>query len=483
MQQPTHPSDGKILIVEDSQSIALTYKQYLTSLVTCDIARTAQQAIDLITKGKYSTVVLDLQLPDMDGLEIIQHTNTHKISLNYIVITSNGSLNTAVQAMRLGAYDFLVKPVSKTRLITSINNAQKLGQLQNTVKTLTQEGEPADSNHFIGQSEPMLATYRMIKNMAQSNAPAFITGETGTGKEICARELHNHSHRRQHAFMALNCAAIPDTLIESEIFGHVKGAFTGASENRDGAVRCAQNGTLFLDEICEMDLNLQVKLLRFLQTSEIKKVGSDKIETVNVRIICATNLDPVREMEKKTFREDLFYRLNVLTIHMPPLRERGKDIIILAEHFMHLYADEETKEFTHLCTDAKALLLAYHWPGNIRELQNLIRRLIITQSGPALTASMFAPFLQNARLSEKLSTSPIISNTYALDKSNLNLNIYQPMDKIEQDIIKALINSCDGSLPKAAKILQLSPSTLYRKRENWQNDKILQTKNIHNIAS
>ena len=319
----------------------------------------------------------------------------------------------------------------------------------------------------------MLAVYKIIENVAGSNAAVFITGESGTGKEVTAQAIHKVSQRRDAPFIALNCAALPENLIESEIFGHVKGAFTGAQEARKGAASQANGGTLFLDEICEMDIGLQAKILRFLQTGQIKRVGSDWSEDVDVRIICATNRNPMVEVAQKRFREDLFYRLDVLSIELPPLSHRGKDVILLGESFLKTYAAEEGKAFKTIAPETQEAMLDYHWPGNIRELQNTLRKAVVVNDGVELEPHMLTlnsprPRTDNndyqliglAPSEKAITPNESLKTTYTLD-------IHQPMASIERDIIEAVISSCNGSVPKASRILQLSPSTIYRKREAW----------------
>jgi len=463
-----------VLIIEDTLSMALTYQRHLErSGIGVEITQTGVNAIAMLSSGEFSTALLDLQLPDMNGLEIIKNIRTKKLPVTFIVITANGSINTAVDAMKKGAYDFLVKPVAAQRLVTSVQNGLERSTLQQTVEILKKDMKPKKLKGFIGNSPAMLAVYQMIDSIAQSKAPVFITGESGTGKEICAQAVHHAGKRARHPFVALNCAAIPENLIESEIFGHVKGAFTGASEARDGAAKKAHGGTLFLDEICEMDINLQAKLLRFLQTGQVKRVGSDNTEDYDVRVVCATNRDPMTEVREKRFREDLFYRLDVLSIHLPPLRDRQDDVLELAEFFMRSYAKEEGKSFNVISHEAKTRLKRHKWPGNIREIQNLIRKIIVMQDGPELTADML-DYVMKIRQS---SSGPhhlieLVGGRGETDevKCPLTVDIERPMAEIERDVIEAVIASQDGSVPQASKILGLSPSTIYRKRESWSGD-------------
>ena len=295
------------------------------------------------------------------------------------------SVDAALAATRAGASDYLVKPVDVNRLTLTMRNAMETARLRDVVQTMEATGRFRFHN-FIGTSPVMQAVYRMIETVSQSKAPVFILGESGTGKELCAESIHMSSQRADKPFIAINCAAIPKDLIESEVFGHVKGAFTGASADRKGAALEADGGTLFLDELCEMDINVQAKLLRLLQTGEVRRLGENKVQRVDLRILCATNKDPYQEMEAGRFREDLFYRLFVLPIEMPPLRERGSDIVLIANTMLARYAAEEGKQTREFSPAARDLLIRHPWPGNVRELLNTVRAAVIFTNGQTVEA-------------------------------------------------------------------------------------------------
>jgi two-component system repressor protein LuxO len=304
----------------------------------------------------------------------------------------------------------------------------------------------------------MRALFRRIERVAQSRAAVFITGDSGTGKELCAEAVHRLGPRGSGPFVPINCGAIPKDLMESEIFGHLKGSFTGAIADRDGAARLADGGTLFLDEVCEMDLALQTKLLRFLQTGLVHRVGAPAAEKVDVRIICATNRDPMQAVRSGQFRSDLFYRLHVLPIHMPALRERSGDIILLAQHFLELTAREEHKQVMQISEAAAAALLQYDWPGNVRELQNAVRQAVVLHDGPVLERAMLPELVTSQ---EGAAGSAVMPSGIMLPQGEADLR------RIERTAIERAIDSCGGSIPKAAKLLGVSPSTIYRKREGW----------------
>jgi two-component system repressor protein LuxO len=301
----------------------------------------------------------------------------------------------------------------------------------------------------------MRTLYEHVRRVAPSKAPVFITGESGTGKEVCAEAVHACSGRERAPFIALNCSAIPKELMESEIFGHVKGAFTGAYDDRAGAAELAHGGTLFLDEICEMDLALQAKLLRFAQTGTVRRVGDTRLRHVDVRFVCATNREPAREIEAGRFREDLFYRLHVLPLRLPPLRERGDDVVTLARSFLAAFAEEEGRQFRGFTEDAESAIASHRWCGNVRELQNVIRRVVVLHDGETVSADMLA-------LS---STHEAARDTGTLPR--IESPSIDPFWRQEQRIIESALKAFHGNTHKAASALEISPSTIYRKLQTW----------------
>ena len=469
-------TSAKVLIVEDSASLALGYAAQLEDAGhEVSLCETLAGARREITAQAFDVILLDLQLPDGDGLTIFDALPPVNAPC-VVVITADGSLSRAISAMRLGAYDFLVKPVAGTRLLSTVETAAE--QSRNTAtqapdSNTTQKSDEADSFHgFIGKSPAMQAVYRTITSVADSRATVFVTGESGTGKEVTAEAIHAASNRKNGPFVAINCGAIPENLLESELFGHVKGAFTGAVENRIGAAKAADGGTLFLDEICEMDLKLQVKLLRFLQTGMIQRVGSSTAEPVNVRIVCATNREPEREVVEGRFREDLYYRLNVIPIALPPLRERGEDIALIGKSLAERIAKEEGRSITGFSKSSEAFLEQHDWPGNVREMQNTLRRAIITGSGKTieLSASLRpAPRLGAASSPPKVDMaggatpeqSGSMNPSPVLDFTGMSL------EDVERMAIEQAIARSSGNICKAARGLGVSPSTIYRKLERW----------------
>ncbi|KLV04709.1 ATPase AAA [Photobacterium aquae] len=466
----------QVLMVEDTASVAALYKSYLNPLgVTVTIVGTGAEALAFVEQTLPDLILLDLRLPDMTGMEVLESVKRDYGDVPVVIMTAHGSIDVAVEAMRYGAQDFLIKPCEADRLRVTVNKALKQEKLlQDGESSSKQAG--AQYQGFIGNSLPMQAVYRVIESAATSKATVFITGESGTGKEVCAEAVHAASPRNDKPFVALNCAAIPKELIESELFGHMKGAFTGASTERQGAVELAHNGTLFLDELCEMDLDLQSKLLRFIQTGTYQKVGSSKTNTVDVRFVCATNRNPWQEVQEGRFREDLYYRLHVIPINLPPLRERGDDVIEIAHALLALMSLEEGKNFSRFSPEVIQLFNHYHWQGNVRELQNVIRNIVVLNDGEEVTLSMVPPPINNDGVKfASYSSNPAAQvtsiptdigqeTTAAFDKSQV-----EPLWLVEKRTIQAAIDACDGNIPRAAGLLEVSPSTIYRKLQIWQD--------------
>ncbi|OAN18414.1 sigma-54-dependent Fis family transcriptional regulator [Photobacterium jeanii] len=465
----------QVLMVEDTASVAALYKSYLNPLgLQVDIVGTGQEALDMFKAAVPDLVLLDLRLPDMTGMQVLESVRRDYGNVPVVIMTAHGSIDVAVEAMRYGAQDFLIKPCEADRLRITVNNALKQEQKEDKTPESKQGG--AQYQGFIGNSLPMQAVYRVIESAAASKATVFITGESGTGKEVCAEAIHAASPRNDKPFVALNCAAIPKELIESELFGHVKGAFTGASTERQGAVELADNGTLFLDELCEMDLDLQSKLLRFIQTGTYQKVGSSKTQTVDVRFVCATNRDPWVEVQEGRFREDLYYRLHVIPVTLPPLRERGDDVIEIAHALLALMSLEEGKNFSRFDNQVTNFFNQYQWPGNVRELQNVIRNIVVLNDNDEVTIDMLPPQLKQRNGAEIASTpsEPAVSKpavSQSVTPSSMGgdeRQAIEPLWIVEKRAIQAAIDACNGNIPRAAGLLEVSPSTIYRKLQTWQ---------------
>ncbi|MEO1039584.1 MAG: sigma-54 dependent transcriptional regulator [Pseudomonadota bacterium] len=471
-------SIARVLIVEDSPSLARTYETFLKKDVSdITITETGAAARDYISSsGAPDAMLLDLSLPDANGLELLQEWRGAGIGCPIVVITANGSLTIAVSAMREGATDFLVKPFGAERLLTTLENAVEKTRLERVVTTYEKVAQRVEFSGFVGKSLPMQALYRMIEAAAPSDASVLISGETGTGKELTAQAVHRNSRRRKKALVSLNCGAIPKDLIESELFGHVKGAFTGATGDRSGAAERADGGTLFLDELGEMPIELQPKLLRFLQTGEYTRVGDSKTRHANIRFVAATNRDPLGAVRAGLLREDLYFRLNVIPIELPALHERGEDILTLAESFLERFSKEEGKSTPVMSDGMRASLLAHAWPGNVRELENYVRRCVILSApdGGVLDAPIEAATPVPAATRANTAAAPAENFAAAREPAgspSVDIDApkpgLEPLWLTEKKAIETAIALCDGNISLAAKQLGVAPSTIYRKRDSW----------------
>lgn len=458
----------RVLLIEDRLSLARCYTEFLAA-EDCEIihASTGAEGLAVISADCPDVVLLDLQLPDMDGLRVLQQINQQKLSVTVVVITAYSTHDTSRKVLEQGAADFLEKPFTKDRLCFTLRKALKRQELVGSVSE-TRNGYCG----FMGSSLVMQAVYNTIESAAASKASVFITGESGTGKEVCAQAIHQMSQRYDHDFVTINCAAIPHNLMESEIFGHVKGAFTGAVGNREGAAAIADGGTLFLDEIGEMDLELQSKLLRFIQTGQFQPVGSNELKTVDVRFVCATNRNPLDQVKDGSFREDLYYRLHVVPIQLPALRERGSDILELAEKYLKEYAFEENKAFRRLAEETKQHFMSYYWPGNVRQMLNVLRNIVVLHDGEEVHLEMLPAPLNDKQQYTRLPTGDDKNKTkgglLGPDGKPKTTDDIKPLWRVEMEAIEEAIEICGGSVAKAAECLGVSPSTLYRKKPHWK---------------
>ena len=479
---------AKILLVEDTESLAKLYQAYLVPLgLDIKWVSTGQAALQALEQSNFDVILLDVMLPDINGLDILESIHSQdSLTAQVIVMTAHGTKDLVMKAMRLGASDFLEKPLEADRLRVTVNNAIKITRLSSEVTEIKKKYQPESFCKLVGSSSAMQSVYQIIRNVAPSTATVFITGESGTGKELTAQAVHDCSGRKGQ-MVALNCAAIPKDLIESEIFGHVKGAFTGATSNRNGAAGQAEGGTLFLDEICEMDLNLQSKLLRFLQTGTFQKVGSDKLEKADVRFVCATNRDPLAEVNAGRFREDLYYRLHVIPIILPALRQREQDVVEIADFLFKKIAKEENKKYQSMDSSCQQALLNYAWPGNIRELENVVRSAVVLNNAEVMSAEMLPSvvtsgqsqagtrvrFAEQATNTESNSqvVEPVAQAKAPIQTSASydDLKEVLPLWLNEKLYIEAVIEHCSGNVPQAASLLEVSPSTIYRKMKAWDS--------------
>ena len=448
----------QILIIDDEEGI----RETLTDILEDEGLRVrsvenAAAARGVLASSEFDLVLLDVWLPDTDGIELLGELREGLYSGPVIMISGHGTVETAVSAIRAGAYDFLEKPLSLSRVVLTVTNALEHGRLQREVEDLASRLDGIDS--LVGESEAMKALIAQLQIIAESDSRVVITGENGTGKELVARRIWSLSKRARHPFVAVNCAAIPQDLIESELFGHAKGAFTGASEARRGRFEQADGGTLFLDEIADMSLMTQAKVLRVLQEQRFEPVGGSSTVEVDVRVLAATNKDLEKEIEEGRFREDLYFRLNVIPVHVPPLRERPADITALFEHFIRHYAVELGKAPKTLDIETRRRLEQYAWPGNVRELRNLVERLMIMTPGTEITPNDLPVNVrgqQTARL-----------NTLALrDFPTLK----DAREAFESTYIQRALRDEQGNVTSTAKRLGLERTSLHRKLKSYGID-------------
>jgi two-component system nitrogen regulation response regulator NtrX len=436
---------SNILIIDDEAPIRATLSSILQdeghTTVACE---SGEEGLAQFAREDFDLVILDLWLPGMDGLTVLERLRSAG-SAPVIVISGHGNVDTAVRATRLGAYDFMEKPLSLERVLLTAGHALADRRLRDEVREIRRH--LALEEVLIGESEPMKRLEAQIRSAAAAAARVLITGENGSGKEIVARTLHRLSPRADHAFVDVNCAAIPEELIESELFGHRKGAFTGAIEDRKGKFELADGGTLFLDEIGDMSLKTQAKVLRVLQEQTFQRVGAGQTIRVDVRVIAATNKNLEQEIGAGTFRSDLYYRLNVIPVDVPPLRERGGDILLLAEHFLRRFAAETRAPKKRLSAAAGAKLRAYSWPGNVRELRNVVERLAILTPHEVIEA-------EDIQLGGPREMTSGIRG---------DLPLREARDEFERQYILSRLRDFGGNVSRTADALGVERSNLYRK--------------------
>lgn len=453
----------KMLIVEDSSTLCAIYEAYLDGTgYEVHSAETFTDALMSLETLNPELILLDIELPDGNGLDLLAETVLMSPKPATVVMTGHG-VEFADQAIERGADDFLSKPFDASRLrVTLANAAQRLELSQK----LSKLGEARNGmGPMLGRSTVMQAVYTTIESLASSRATAMITGESGTGKELAARAIHDLSARAPGAFVAVNCAAIPNDLIESELFGEAAGV-RGNSNSRDGLIRQSDGGTLFLDEVCDMPFELQSVLLRFIQSGTFKPVGSDTEMTASVRILAATNRDPLFEMREGRLREDLFYRLHVVPLRIPPLRERGDDVILLAEHFLNDFARQEEREVSAFSDDARREFRRYPWPGNVRQLENIIHRLVLMTDGDTVGYDDLRLAISDSDVVD--STSPA-SRSVVFKGPEVRPPQVEPLWLTEKRAIQVAIDACEGNINRAAGLLEVAPSTIYRKIQGWRS--------------
>jgi two-component system response regulator HydG len=412
-----------------------------------------QQALDLIQEEEVDVLVTDLRLPIMDGVELLKRAKAVSQEIEVIMITGHGTVEIAVEAIKEGAYDFITKPVKKAQLLRAVEKASEKQYLSRENRELRQQLNQTGTRRIIYSGSEMRDIARMVEQVAPSTATVLITGESGTGKEVVADAIHAASPRRLKPMIKVSCAALPETLLEAELFGYEKGAFTGANARKEGRFELANGGTLFLDEIGEVAPAVQVKLLRVLQDGKFERLGGTRTIDADVRIIAATNKDLHKEVEEKRFREDLFYRLNVVTIQVPALRERKGDVQLLAMHFLKLYADKNNKPIEGFSEEAMLALSSYDWPGNVRELENAIERAVVFTNGKLIP----------------LSVLPQSVSAFAESRHSLTFKIGTPLRELERKAIDITLQHTRGDKNLAARLLGIATRTIYRHLEKVEN--------------
>ncbi len=449
----------ELLLVDDDQSLCETLAIGLKKR-GCHVTwhTSAKEALRALEEGDFDVVVTDLHMREMSGLELCERVAVNRPDVPVVVLTGFGSLDAAVSAIRAGAYDFISKPVEIDALAISVDRAAKHRQLRAEVKRLRLEVERQPrSDELLGNSPAMQRVQDLIGRVAQSEASVLVSGESGTGKELVARAIHKNSRRSTGPFVAINCAAVPETLLESELFGHVRGAFTDAKDAHQGLFVQAKGGTLFLDEIGDMPIGLQPKLLRVLQERTVRPLGAKAEVPVDVRIVAASNRDLESAIEEKRFREDLYYRINVIHISLPPLRARGGDALPLALHFVRRFAEESGKNVKGFSKEVAEKLAAYAWPGNVRELQNSMERAIALARFEDICVDDLPEKIRDYRFSHVV----LASN----DPTEL-----VPLEEVERRYILRVLEAVAGNKTAAARVLGLERKTLYRKLERYAAD-------------
>jgi len=428
-----------------------------------DVVASGEEALERIAQDRFNLVILDLRLPSMDGMEVLANIKVTNPELVVIMITAHGSKDTAIEAIRKGAYDYFTKPFDINEMRVVVKRALERGRLQDELRQLKETVEKRRGFYkIVGKSKGMRDVFDLAETVFYNDVTVLITGESGTGKELIAEAIHYNSPRRAKPFVKLNCVAIPETLLESELFGYEKGAFTGATRQKLGKFELADHGTLLLDEIGDMSLATQAKLLRVLQEREVERVGGVKPVKVDVRIIASTNQDLAQLVKAQRFRDDLYFRLNVLPIHIPPLRNRGEDIPLLVEHFINLSNTQFHKDIERFSDDVMDLLINYSWPGNVRELENVVQRAVILSKEPVIQEWSLPPEIRGQRGEAFFDMEKL--------KRDLSLNekVEIIVSEVEKKLIVQALDEVDWKREKAASLLGISLKTLYNKMKRYE---------------
>lgn len=439
--------NATILVVDDEYGVQQSFNMVLKDSYNVLFAGTAEEAFDVFGKNTVDLVLLDILLPDINGIELLEKLKQMDPTSEIIMVTAVKDIQTAVKAIKLGAYEYIVKPFAVEDVQTVVDRALEKRGLQNEVTYLREELKRQRSfEKMVGESRKMKEIYELISAVSDTEGTVLIQGESGTGKELVARAIHNRSRRKELPFVVVNCGAIPPNLMESELFGYNRGAFTGATSTTVGKLEIANNGTIFLDDIDALDVNMQAKLLRVIQEKEFERLGSSKVVKIDARFVAATNRNLEKLTSEGAFREDLYYRLNVFPINLPPLRERREDIPLLVDHFLEAYSKKTGKPPKRLSAEAMEILMGYSWPGNVRELENLVERWSTMIKSPVIR-SQDVSLPTNTGGTRKIKDMPL----------------REALEAFEREYIKETLESVDGSKKKAAEILGIHRNSLLRK--------------------
>jgi two-component system nitrogen regulation response regulator NtrX len=438
-----------ILIIDDDVSICQILRRILENEnYQVKEAHSGNEALSLFLENEFDLVLLDLQMPDKNGIDVAREMIAQNPLVPIVLMSAYGTISRAVEATKMGVYDFLEKPLDRDRILVTVRNALAHGQMQQEL--IHYKLDSLSRYQMVGQSPEIKRVFSLVEKIAPTNSPVLILGENGVGKELVAQAIHNRSHRANKALVSINCAAIPDNLLESELFGHTKGAFTGANMTKKGRFEMADGGTLFLDEIGDMSFSAQAKLLRFLERGEIQRVGSSQVASVDVRIIAASNKNLKQMVADRTFREDLYFRLEIFTITVPPLRERRSDIPLLLDFFLSNYAEKNATVKPILTPAAIKYLSGFDWPGNIRQMRNFVERLMIMKQSDLIDLNEVVPLLEAKEPPSPLSTSE-------------PKPLQQAREDFEREYILRILEENDWKIAKAAEVLHIDRANLYRK--------------------
>ncbi|MCX7678716.1 MAG: sigma-54 dependent transcriptional regulator [Spirochaetes bacterium] len=453
--------DYRVLIADDEPGVRQLLTEVLESTFNVESVERGDIVLNKIHEGQYDILILDLELPGLNGIEILKTIHEKKMKITVVVVTASNNIETAITTMKLGAYDYIVKPFDTEKLLVIMKNIAEKLDLEREVDTLREQvGEKYRFSNVIGKSPAMQRIFATLERVIDTDSTILISGESGTGKEVIARAIHYNSNRRQYPFRSIDCSTIPQDLIGSELFGHEKGAFTGAVSRKIGKFEVTSKGTLFLDEISNLSIDMQAKLLRVLQEKEFERIGGNQIIKVNTRIIAATNKDLRELVRQSRFREDLYYRLNVVPIYLPRLRDRKEDIPLFIDHFLKKYNAEYGRQVS-IDIKARIYLTNYNWPGNVRQLENVIKRLVLLSSGKVADLEQVKMILEFE--GEHRIATNIASQEFNFPSEGRILSL----EEMEKAYLERVLEDCNYNISLTAKVLKISRKTMHNKLKKY----------------